>query len=105
LAEKPVYIRYATRMEKLVLKLDRARDEERIAQRLTCLTILDKGTGNFTLIIICYDGTRVELDQDEVLNGDVYQFDMWHLLLTNTAQAGKTIKLLVDQQVAPPAEE
>jgi len=99
LAEKPVYIRHATRMEKLVLRLDRAREEERIAQRLTAVTVLDKGTGTFTLTIVCYDGTRVELDQDEVSNGDVFEVDVWHLLLTNTAQAGVTLKLLVDQQI------
>jgi len=34
-----------------------------------------------------------------VLNGDVLEWDIKELRLTNTAQAGLTLKLLIDYQV------
>ena len=93
------YIRYAHKCEKLVRRLDEARDRLEIATRVVAVTVLDKGTGTFTLTFVFYDGTEISFNQDELLNGDVFQWNTERLLLTNTAQAGLTVKFLVDVQL------
>ena len=93
------YIRYATRARKHDVKLDNARTRDLIDADLTAVTILDKSTGAFTLTFIFPDETELELDQDELVDGDIFEWDIKELRLTNTAQAGLTLKLLVDQQV------
>jgi len=95
----PVYVRYAHKAEKSVLDLGVARDRVLVAKDCVAVTILNKGTGTFTLHFIFYDGTEFSLDQDEVLNGDVFQWDIQELRITNSAQAGLTLKLLIDFQV------
>jgi len=94
-----VYIRYAHKAEKHVIDLGVARDKVLIAYKMVAVTILDKGTGSFTLHFIFYDGTELELNQDEVANGDLYQWDIQELRITNTAQTGLILKLLVDFQL------
>jgi len=94
-----VYVRYAHKAEKHPIDLGVARDKVLIAKDCYAVTILDKGTGTFTLHFIFYDGTSLNLDQDEVLNGDVLQWDIQELRITNSAQAGLTLKLLVDFQL------
>jgi len=93
-----VYIRYAAKAEKHVIDLGVARDRVLVAKDCVAVTILDKGTGSFTLHFIFYDGTEFRLDQDELANGDVLEWDVQELRITNTAQAGVTLKLLVDYQ-------
>jgi len=95
----PVYVRYAHKADKHVLDLGVARDRVLIANNIVAVTILDKGTGSFTLHFIFYDGTELELSQDEVLNGDVLQWDIQELRITNSAQTGLTLKLLTDFQL------
>jgi len=94
-----VYIRHATKAEKLVIDLGTARDKTLVAHDCVAVTILDKGVGSFTLHFIFYDGTSLELNQDELANGDLFQWDIQELRITNTAQTGLTLKLLVDFQL------
>jgi hypothetical protein len=93
------YIRHATRALKVVVDLGTAHDREILATDVTAVYVLDKGTGSFTLTFIFEDGTEVELTQDEVANGTSFEWDVKELRVTNTAQSGVTLKLLVDQQV------
>jgi len=93
------YIRYATKAEKRTLDLGTARDRRLVANNIVAVTVLDKGTGSFTLHFIFYDGTDFDLTQDEVLNGDVFQWDIQELRITNSAQSGLTLKLLIDYQL------
>jgi len=93
------YIRYAHKAEKAILDLGVARDRTLIAKDCVAVTILDKGTGNFTLHFIFFDGTKLELNQDEVLNGDTFQWDIQELRITNSPQTGVTLKLLLDFQI------
>jgi len=93
------YVRYATRAKKHVLDLSMARDREIVDENVTAVTILDKGTGTFTLTFVFPDQTELELNQDEVANKDVFEWDVDKLFLTNAAQTGVTLKLLVDQQI------
>jgi len=95
----PVYVRYATKAEKPVLDLGVARDKVLIAKDCVAVTILDKGTGSFTLHFGFYDDTWISLDNTEVENGDLIQWDIQELRVTNKAQTGLTLKLLVDFQV------
>jgi len=97
------YIRYATKAEKHTLNLGTARDRVLVANDIVAVTILDKGTGSFTLHFIFYDGTDFDLTQDEVLNGDVLQWDIQELRITNSAQPGLTLKLLIDYQLGQQA--
>jgi len=92
------YIRYATKAEKHTIDLGTARDRVLRATDIVAVSILDKGTGSFTLHFIFYDGTELSLDQDEVSTGDVFQWDIQELRITNTAQTGLTLKLLIDYQ-------
>jgi len=92
------YVRYATKAEKHVLDLGVAREEVLVASECTSLTILDKGAGSFTLHFRFYDGTRLELNQDEVLTGDLYQWDIKELRITNSSQPGQQLKLLTEFQ-------
>jgi len=96
---KIVYIRYAHKAAKHELDLGVARDRALIANNIVAVTILDKGTGSFTLHFIFYDGTELELNQGEVSNGDIFRWDIQELRLTNIAQTGLILKLLTDFQL------
>jgi len=91
----PVILKRAGKAEKLALRLDEARDRIEIGTDLCGVYVLDKGAGEFTLTFVFYDGTKIELSQAEVTNGDEFAWKTTHLLLTNTAQAGKSLKLLL----------
>lgn len=93
------YVRYATRARKHVVKLDDAKDRDLIDADLVAVTVLDKGTGTWTLIFVFPDGTQLELADTEVAAKDVFEWDISELRLTNTAQAGVTLKLVCDQQI------
>jgi len=94
-----VYVRYAHKAEKHEIDLGVARDRVLVAKDCVAVTILDKGTGSFTLHFIFYDGTSLDLTQDEVLNGDVFQWNIQELRITNAAQTGLTLKMLIDFQI------
>jgi len=98
-AHLTTYIRHATRAEKHILKLDTARDRSPVAEDVVAVTVLDKSTGTFTLTFVFRDETELTLDDTEVVDGDVFSWDIKRLLLTNTAQTGLTLKLLVDHQL------
>jgi len=93
------YVRYATRARKHVIKLDDAHTNDLVDQDLVAVTILSKGTGTFSLKFIFPDGNELDLDNTELSDKDVWEWDVAELRLTNTAQAGATIKLLIDHQV------
>jgi hypothetical protein len=93
------YIRYATRALKVIVDLSVAHTRELLATDLTAVYILDKGTGSFTLTFIFPDETEIELNQDEVSNGMSFEWDIKELRVTNTAQSGASLKLLMDQQI------
>jgi len=95
----PVYIRHANKAEKHTIDLGVARDRVLIAKDCVAVTILNKGTGNFTLHFIFYDGTELSLDQGELYTGDAMSWDVQELRITNTAQSGVTLKLLIDYQI------
>jgi len=92
------YIRYATKAEKHTIDLGTARDRRLVANNIVAVTVLDKGTGSFTLHFIFYDGTELNLNQDEVSNGDKFSWDIQELRITNSAQTGLTVKLLTEYQ-------
>jgi len=96
-----VYVRYAHKVEKLTFDLAQARENVQIAADAVAVTILAKPAANFTLKFVFYDGTSLELNQDEVAAGDSFKWDISRLYLSNTAQPGYTLKLLVEYQVAP----
>ncbi|MEM2370597.1 MAG: hypothetical protein QXH51_06815 [Candidatus Bathyarchaeia archaeon] len=96
-----VYIRRAHKAEKLDIDLGVERTKQIIAYNVVAVTVLDKGTGTFTLIWHFYDGTEFSLDNTEILNGDVFEWDIAELKLTNTAQPGQRLKLIVDIQLGP----
>jgi len=96
---QPVYVRYAHKAQKLVIDLGTARDKVLIAYDCVAVTILDKGTGNFTLEFKFFDDTKLELNQDEVADGDILEWDIQELRFTNAAQTGLRLKLLIDYQI------
>jgi len=94
-----VYVRHATKAEKHEIDLGIAREKTLIAYDCVTVTILDKGTGSFTLHFIFYDGTELTLNQDELASGDMFQWDIQELRITNTAQTGLKLKVLIDLQL------
>jgi len=94
-----VYVRYAHKAEKHVIDLGVARDRTLIAKEITAVVILDPGVGNFTLHFIFFDGTEFELNQDEVVEGDAFMWDVQELRITNSTQPGLILKLLTGMQV------
>jgi len=92
------YIRHATKAEKHTIDLGTARDRTLLAKNIVAVTILDKGTGSFTLHFIFYDGTDFDLTQAEVENGNRFAWDIQELRITNSVQAGLTVKLLTEFQ-------
>jgi hypothetical protein len=100
MATSPIfYIHKAHKAEKLMLDLGVARTNSVIASDIVAATVLDKGTGTYTLTFHFYDGTELSLTQDEISNGDLFEWDIEKLILTNTAQVGVILKLLVDIQI------
>jgi hypothetical protein len=93
------YIRKATRAKKIVIPLDTARNNELLGSDLSAVEILDKSTGSFSLKFVFPDLTELTLDQTEVSNGKRFEWDIAELRITHSAQAGVTVKLLVEQQV------
>jgi len=93
------YIRYAHKAEKLTIDLGSARDRVLLGKRITAVTIWDKGAGSFTLHFQFFDGTEFTMDDGEVANKDRFAWDIEELRITNTAQAGYTLKLLIEMQV------
>ena len=94
------YVRHATKAEKLALALDKARTDIIIAVDVSAIVILDKTDGSWTLTLEFSDQTSTKLERGEVRDGDRYAVDVSTLKLTHTAQAGLTLKLLVEKQQA-----
>jgi len=92
------YIRYAHKAAKHTIDLGTARDRVLVANDIVAVTVLDKGTGSFTLHFIFYDATELDLNQDEVSSGDRFSWDIQELRITNSAQSGLTVKLLTEYQ-------
>jgi len=92
------YIRYAHKAAKHTIDLGVDRTRILIANNITACHVLDKGTGSFTLHFVFYDGTELSLDQGEVNTGDIFRWDIQELRITNSAQAGLTLKLLTEFQ-------
>jgi len=92
------YVRYAHKAAKHVIDLGTERDRKLVANNIVAVHILDKGTGSFTLHFQFYDGTELNLNQAEVANGDKFRWDIQELRITNSAQAGLTVKLLTEYQ-------
>jgi hypothetical protein len=63
------------------------------------VTVLDKGSGTFTLLLLFQDGSYITLDNTELSNGDILDWDFYQLYITNTAQTGKSVKLIVDYRI------
>ena len=63
------------------------------------VTVLDKGTGAFTLLVLFQDGSYITLDNTELADGDILDWDFYALYITNTAQAGLSVKLIVDYRI------
>lgn len=80
--------------------LEKGRQKVLVTGKLSGLYILNKGDGNFTLRFQ-FGKTKLEsftLDQDDFDNGDFYEWDIRKLYLTNTAQAGKTLSVIVEEE-------
>jgi hypothetical protein len=63
------------------------------------VTILDKGTGAFTLLVLFQDGSYITLDNTELADGDILDWDFYQLYIANAPQAGLSVKLIVDYRV------
>lgn len=93
-----VYTRRATKAVKLTLDLSVPRDHIIIERDLTGLYILSKGTGTFTLTVEFPDESTIDLENTELADGNYFNWDIRHLMLTNTAQTGLTLKLICEKQ-------
>jgi len=85
--------------EKLIVDLGIARTDEVIAKNVHGFRILRRTAGaTFELKMI--DATKSALDQDDIADGGgLIGFEPTDLLLTNTAQAGYTLTIVVFKRV------
>jgi hypothetical protein len=86
----------AAKAEKIVVDLGVAHDRSEIAFKVKRLIVLNKGSGTFTLTFHFYDGTEFTLDNTEIANGDSFEWYIERLYITNTAQAGASVKLIAE---------
>jgi hypothetical protein len=86
----------AAKAEKLVVDLGVAHNRTEIAFKVKRLNVLSKGSGTFTLTFHFYDGTEFTLDNTEIADGDSFKWYIERLYITNTAQAGATVKLIAE---------
>ena len=63
------------------------------------VTVLDAGAGVWALTLIFQDGSYITLDSTEITTGDILDWDFYQLYVTNTAQAGLSVKLIVDYRI------
>jgi len=85
--------------EKLVIDLGVARTDEVIASNVHGFRILRRTAGaTFELKMI--DATKTPLNQDDIKDGEgLTNFEPTNLLLTNIAQSGYTLELIVFKRV------
>jgi len=85
--------------EKMEIDLGVARTDEVIATKIHGFKIIRRSVDAlFELKMI--DATKTPLDQDDIPDGGgLTGFEPTNLLLTNTAQAGKTLTLVVFRRV------
>ena len=92
---------------KLVLPLSEARDKMCIAVGVSAVEILNFDGTDFDLYFqfLGQEIQPLHLDETESFpntttrKGDRYNWDVMRLLLTNTAQAGKTLTLIIEKEV------
>jgi len=70
-----------------------------IDTELTGVTIIDTGTGTFTLTCVFYDNTSEDLTSADLSNYDYIDCIIKSLKITNSSQVGLTLKLLIDKVV------
>lgn len=87
---------------KLSLDLGVARTKTLITRAIHSVYVLDKGLGDFILIFQFLEQKDLKpltLDQDDVHDGMELEWNILKLLMTNTAQAGKTLDLIIEKEV------
>lgn len=63
------------------------------------ITILNAGAGAWALLLVFQDGTFLSLDNTEITTGDILNYDFYQLYVTNLAQPGLTLVLVVDYRI------
>lgn len=61
--------------------------------------VLAKGVGVYTLLIVFQDASTIALTNAEINNGDILDWDFFQLYITNAAQPGLTVTLIVDNRI------
>lgn len=64
--------------------------------------IRDKGAGNFNLTTVFLDGSTLTLTQAQISNGDQFPWNFYQLYITNMAQPGNTVTLIVESSILSP---
>lgn len=86
--------------EKLTLDLGDARTDIEIATEVIGFQVLSYTTDStFSLELVFADGTSITLNESELSPTDYVDFNIKTLKLTNSAQAGKTLVLLIGGMV------
>lgn len=63
------------------------------------ITILAKGAGVFTLTAVFQDGSTIDLVNTELSNGDVLDWDFFQLYVTNAAQPGMAVTIIIEYRI------
>lgn len=69
------------------MSLATARTDVALGIAGSCLTIVDKGTGEWTIKIKFGDGSNVQFDSADITDGDTWEVEFVDLLFTNAVQA------------------
>jgi len=77
----------------VTVDLGTARSDSALGLSGISLTIIDKGTGNFSFKF--NDKGKDAITQDDVADGSVFEIEFSEIYFTNTAQAGLSVKLYI----------
>ena len=78
-----------------------ARNKEVVASDGTALTILEKGTGTWSLFLEFYDNSNLELQNTELEDGDLLEYEFKKFKFTNTVQSVTNPSFIIDYRPIP----
>ena len=86
---------------KITIDLSSVRNKEVIANDGISITILEKGTGTWTLTLEFYDNSNLELQDTDLEDGDVLDYEFKKFKITNTIQSVTNPIFIIDYRSMP----
>jgi len=89
----------ATGGKKVTINLEKSRSRESLQGRGTSITVLDKGTGTWTLYLKFLDNSYLQIESSDLADGDVLEYEFKELLMTNSSQSVTNPTFVIDRRI------